>query len=149
MRTVRLMVRILVVVCIGLPAGCLMPGGQSRGEDGDSRVMLEDSVPEDEAGGIGPANVFSKSISPVLSSPAPAVEFPDPPKPTCLAVNPEKVNLGGRKFGEQAMAPLEISACNEVPLLIYGIYMAKGSSPDFDWACITGTTTATAPRTPR
>ena len=50
----------------------------------------------------------------------------------CIAVNPAKVNFGGKKYGEQAVVPLEISACGEAPLEIYDIFIKEGSSPDFE-----------------
>jgi len=96
--------------------------------------MIDDTEPATAAvGGFGPANVPGNSVSPGLSSLQPAAEFMVPPMLACIAVNPEKVNFGGKKFGEAAIAPLEISACNEVPLLIHDIHIAEGSSPDFDW----------------
>jgi hypothetical protein len=50
----------------------------------------------------------------------------------CIAVNPSKVNFGGKKYGEQAVVPLEISACGDAPLEIRDIFVKEGSSPDFD-----------------
>jgi hypothetical protein len=50
----------------------------------------------------------------------------------CIAVNPSKVNFGGKKYGEQAVVPLEISACGDAPLEIHDIFVKEGSSPDFD-----------------
>ena len=51
----------------------------------------------------------------------------------CIAVNPSKVNFGGKKYGEQAVVPLEISACGDAPLEIHDIFVKEGSSPDFDF----------------
>jgi len=50
----------------------------------------------------------------------------------CIAVNPQKVNFGGKKYGDMAVVPLEISACGEAPLELYDIHIKEGSSPDFD-----------------
>jgi hypothetical protein len=50
----------------------------------------------------------------------------------CIAVNPSKVNFGGKKWGEQAVVPIEISACGDAPLEISDIFVKGGSSPDFD-----------------
>jgi hypothetical protein len=50
----------------------------------------------------------------------------------CIAVNPSKVNFGGKKSGVKAIVPLEISACGDAPLEIQEILMKAGSSPDFD-----------------
>ena len=50
----------------------------------------------------------------------------------CIAVNPSKVNFGGKKFGELAVVPLVISACGDAPLEIHDVYIKEGSSPDFD-----------------
>jgi len=47
-------------------------------------------------------------------------------------VDPSKVNFGGKKYGEQAVVPLEISACGDTPLEIRDIFIKEGSSPDFD-----------------
>jgi len=49
----------------------------------------------------------------------------------CIAVNPEKVNFGGKKFGELASVPVTIKACGEAQLELYNIYIKDGSSTDF------------------
>ena len=49
----------------------------------------------------------------------------------CIAVNPESVAFGGKKFGELATTAVEITSCGEAPLNITDIYVKEGSSPDF------------------
>jgi len=49
----------------------------------------------------------------------------------CIHVTPDKVSFGGKKIGEQAVAPLEVSACGGVPLELYSLQIEEGSSPDF------------------
>ncbi len=49
----------------------------------------------------------------------------------CLAVNPETVNFGGKKYGELSVVPLELSSCGQAPVEVYGFHFAEGSSPDF------------------
>ncbi|MBM4354842.1 MAG: hypothetical protein FJ109_13815 [Deltaproteobacteria bacterium] len=55
-----------------------------------------------------------------------------PPAPSCIQVNPASVNFGGKLVGAVSMMPLKISCCGDFPLLVYGIGMQEGSSPDFD-----------------
>lgn len=51
----------------------------------------------------------------------------------CIETIPEQVNFGARKFGEMSAIPIEISACGESPLSIYGFKIKDDSSPDFDY----------------
>ena len=49
----------------------------------------------------------------------------------CIAVNPEAVAFGGKKFGELATTAVEITSCGEAPLELTDIYIKDGSSGDF------------------
>lgn len=125
MRAVRLIVGILVVACVGQFGGCLTAQLESEDETGESAGAFDDPAPEDQAPVFEPAHVSGNGGA-SLSNPAPASALLKPPPVACMAVNPEKVNFGGKKYGEQAIAPLEILACGEVPLLIYGIHLKRG-----------------------
>ncbi|MGB0588129.1 MAG: PKD domain-containing protein [Myxococcota bacterium] len=49
----------------------------------------------------------------------------------CIDVDPQKVNFGGKVVGTQNTIEVEIASCGTAPLLVYGIEIAGGSSPDF------------------
>ena len=51
----------------------------------------------------------------------------------CIETIPAQVNFGARKIVEMASVPVEIRACGEAPLSIYGFEMKEGSSGDFDF----------------
>ena len=61
-----------------------------------------------------------------------AVVVDGPAGSVCIAVNPEKIEFGGKKVGEQAILSLEIGACGVKPLEVFEIHVMEGSSPDFD-----------------
>ncbi len=110
----------------------------------NTEVTFEDSI----VIAPGDATYFRVRFAPLDSDPATATLLifsndPDAEDGTevkitgnesvpCIAVNPSKVNFGGKKYGEQAVVPLEISACGDAPLEIHDIYVKEGSSPDFD-----------------
>ena len=50
----------------------------------------------------------------------------------CFAVNPSKVNFGGKLIGKQSVLPLKLAACGESALLIYDVRLSDQSSADFD-----------------
>ncbi len=51
----------------------------------------------------------------------------------CIETVPAQVNFGARKIGEMASIPVEIKACGESPLNLYGFKFKDGSSTDFDF----------------
>lgn len=51
----------------------------------------------------------------------------------CIETVPPQVNFGARKIGEMAAIPVEIKACGESPLELYGFKFKDGSSLDFDF----------------
>ncbi len=52
------------------------------------------------------------------------------PEP-CVAVKPGLANFGGVHVGFSSEWSLEITACGELPLKVYDVYLLSGSSPDF------------------
>jgi hypothetical protein len=49
----------------------------------------------------------------------------------CISVNPAKVKFGGKKIGDLATYPIEISSCGDAPLEIFSIAFKPESSEDF------------------
>jgi len=125
----------VLVAVAWLAAGC--PRSEVRPEGGAGDVGVEDlrakdlarsgpdaetvRTPEAEARSI-PDDVEQGDGSPPDAVPAPQ---------SCIEVIPAKLNFGGKLTGHTAVIPLEISCCGDEPLLLYGIRLAEGSSPDF------------------
>ena len=76
-------------------------------------------VPPVEADGVEAVEATTETVEPLPSGP-------------CLALNPDEINFGGKKYGEAAVTPLEIKSCGDEPLELYGISIGEDSSPDFE-----------------
>jgi len=95
------------------------PGGTDPGVD-----VQESGDGEDDAGvKTGRGQDVGLDIDPGDLLPDPA---------SCIQVNPASVNFGGKLVGTVSTLPLKFSCCSEIPLQLYDIRMAEGSSPDFD-----------------
>jgi len=119
--------------------------GCPRSELGPSPGMVNDmgrspdSGPDGTDPGLdvfGPGDDGDGAVAEALRGPEVGSDFdpgePLPPPPSCIHVNPSSVNFGGKLVGTVSTIPLEVSCCGEIPLLLYGIGMAEGSSLDFD-----------------
>lgn len=56
----------------------------------------------------------------------------------CLLVLPKVVSFGAQKVGGKGQRPLTLQSCGDLPVLISGIELVKGSSDEFaiDWSSI-------------
>jgi hypothetical protein len=115
---------LIVSLCVVL--SCTSNLGTSQKSE-----VIEDSTDE-------PPDVTSSGLEPdtneLLDAEAEVELASSPdltPLPACILVNPSAVNFGGKKYGEMAVVPVEVGACGEVPLEIYAVRIAEGSSPDF------------------
>jgi hypothetical protein len=129
MRTFSVLLSTLAVFV--LAAGCW----QGVGREAHPGLFLDaGDLAENDAPPVPPDDSQSRADDEQSFDAADAWEgadAPDGPVP-CIAVNPAKLNFGGKKFGETAIIPLEITACGEAPLLLFSIGIGDGSSPDFD-----------------
>ena len=122
-----MLVRLAPVVLMLLLTGCLEQAG---GELVEVAPVPDTAAPDTIA---APDDVTTPEPDVDPAEDAETVTLPEIVEPPgCIAVNPSKVNFGGKKYGEQATVPLEVSSCGEAPLKIYDISLAEGSSPDFD-----------------
>ena len=120
----------LHVALLLLSAGCgrapARPGHEAVFPDGadartgDHGVSSEDS----KAGDTAEASLSDGLIENESQDDG----FTEPP---CYPIAPGKIAFGGKAYGQQAVAPLEISACSWSPVELYGIKISHGSSPDF------------------
>ena len=115
MRVLLRQVQAAIGIAILVFWACGCPLSESGSDKGDN---VQADVPD------------ADTTSPPQADDAVAVDGPG--GSVCIAVNPEEIEFGGKKVGEQAVLPLEIGACGGKPLQVFEIYVQQGSSPDFD-----------------
>ena len=96
---------------------------------------------------MGTSVVFQMQFEPLTGTPADAklvLYTSDPMHPSgltvdcaansgsaAIAVNPKKMQFGGKLVGKKAVLPLEIHSIGVAPLEVTGLYLKEGSSPRF------------------
>ncbi|MBM4353309.1 MAG: hypothetical protein FJ109_05845 [Deltaproteobacteria bacterium] len=109
----------LFVVCGLALAAC----GNARGAD--VRTNPAD-VTADAAGvEVAAETVATADAEEIAEAPDEVCTDEVTPSPACIAVNPTKVNFGGKEVGSVSHVALEISACGEVPLEIRDISISE------------------------
>jgi hypothetical protein len=103
-------------------------------EPGESTSFLVRFSPEDSSPAMGTIRIYSNDPEtarlPGLGKTE--VKITGNESVPCIAVDPAKVNFGGKEAGQKSIVPLEISACGEASLELHDIFVKGGSSPDFD-----------------
>jgi len=125
--------------------------GSAFGEGADGEALAVDvlggqdlsALPGTDGGPERPAPSWSDAAGP--AGEADGAPYPDGPdaqgdptspdgrsEPPCIEVNPDKVNFGGKIWGQTSVAPLEMTACGDLPVKIFSIEMEEHSSPEYD-----------------
>jgi hypothetical protein len=115
-------IRLCLIVATAMLCSCELdriPAADAADSTADVILGVEvQSDQEGEAIGVSPTEVIEDEQ--VLQE-----------QLACIDVNPSMVSFGGKSVGEKVMVPVELSSCGEIPLEVYGISVAAGSSANY------------------